>query len=230
MANLSDHFSDEIIKTLDPGQRELLERYFSPYELDQLGRAGAPAVLRRVAIFEHEILAKRLSFIHREEYLELIDWYKQNCSEIDELYCGKCGNLLGIEVKHLKYDANEFFKMRRHPEGKFVVAIGPSLLASRYRMDGVMGYQCGALIDNPEYSKKNNKVPQKIRCFNDTRWSDPELAAVPEEHVLTQVTQEDMHNVQREIARRGYRPDVKKTAKGKRIESFELRKVLAAAA
>jgi hypothetical protein len=87
-----------------------------------------------------------------------------------------------------------------------------------------------------KFTKKFPEPPQKklpkpidmttLRlCGNDTRWSQIELDNVPESHVMTSITKEDMIKVKQEMDATNYVPDVKENKRGKTIESFELRKV-----
>lgn len=67
--------------------------------------------------------------------------------------------------------------------------------------------------------------PAYEECGNDTRWSQIEIDNVPESHVMTSVTKDDRIKVKQEMDATNYAPDVKETKRGKKVESFELRKV-----
>lgn len=71
------------------------------------------------------------------------------------------------------------------------------------------------------------ETPKLERCDNDTRWAEIEIANVPEDHVMTSVTKEDIVKVKQEMNVTNYEPDVKKTKRGYKVESFELREVKA---
>lgn len=67
--------------------------------------------------------------------------------------------------------------------------------------------------------------PPYIVCGNDTRVSQIETDVISEEHLMTSTTKEDIVSVKQEMNATNYEPDVIKTKRGYKVESFELREV-----
>jgi len=65
----------------------------------------------------------------------------------------------------------------------------------------------------------------KVYCGNDTRWSQIEIDNIPEDHIMTSLTESDIVKVKQEMNISNYEPDVQQTKKGYKVESFELREV-----
>lgn len=269
--HLKEFFSAEVLKQLDEAEKNVLYEEFANSELRILSSQPIEAIHNRLATYLKAEYERRLKHIQPEEYKILKPWYLENCHTVNELYCSKCGALLGIEVDTIDDTMNPY-----HHEGKFIIPIGDKLMAYRPRLDGIMGFQCGNPIES-EYKKEWDEYPKKVEaaqearekasdeylaavkaygklskkkrlkatpptltevefpdepegpafveCGNDTRWAQIELDNVPEAHVMTSVTKEDRIKVKQEMNATNYAPDVKKTKRGKTVESFELRKV-----
>jgi len=257
---LEQFLGKDKLSKLTASEQITLSEYFSTNELRQLATMDVAAIQERLQRIRTQEEVRKLREVQREELPELMTFYEEVSEEISEIYCSKCGVLLALELKHKQFDANHFFRNYVHPEGKFTVAVGPELLAYRARTDEVMGYECGNILDNPEYapaistwekdrSKRLTKlkkdksvpsedydiildrefpkpnVPEKIRCLNDTRWSEPELKIIPKEHILTSLTREDVVKTKQYMSDMDYKPNVRNTTKGKKIESFEARRI-----
>ena len=98
-----------------------------------------------------------------KEVKEQIEYYKSRYDEVHLVTCNKCNNHLAVEVRggvDMAYDDT-------HPEGRVVIPLSykdhpqkMALLSWRPRLDGQVGYLCGAMVDNPDYAeaeKSNNK-------------------------------------------------------------------------
>lgn len=94
--------------------------------------------------------------IPKEEADEVIDFYKRKFQKANIVTCDECGTDLAIEV----LIPEKYAQMLKHThhEGLTIIPIGDSLLASRKRPDGYMGYEC--------------------RCGNDSRVGPGEKRAV----------------------------------------------------
>lgn len=134
----------EVFKELDEAEKTVLYEDFSNTDVRMLGAEGLEVIRRRVAVNLKSEFTRRLSQIQPEEYEVLKPWYLENCKTVEELYCTKCGALLGLEVDTIDDNMNE-----SHHEGKFVIAIGDKLMSYRPRLDGVMGYLCGNVTKLP---------------------------------------------------------------------------------
>lgn len=270
-AHLKEFFPEELFKQLDEAEKTALYEEFANSELRILSSQPIETIHNRLSSYLQAENHRRLTHIQPEEYEVLKPWYKEKAKTLDEIFCSKCGALLGIEIDTIDDNINP-----SHHEGKFVVPIGELLLAYRPRLDGVMGYQCGNIVETKykpewdkfetaqakaeaeyaeaqaEYSKaseayeklhwkkQNKKNLPKLKevefptppegpafeeCGNDTRWAKIEEDNIPELHVMTSITKEDRIKVKQEMDATNYAPKVKKTKRGKTIESFELRKV-----
>lgn len=270
-AHLSQYFNEEIMGSLDEAQKTTLYEEFANSELRVLATQGIETIIasaNRNISAEYE---RRLNHINADEYPLLKEWYQSISNSVHEIICSKCGALLGIEIDTKDDNLNP-----HHHEGKFVVAVGTAMWAYRPRIDGVMGYQCGNIVDT-EYKddwedfaeklakaqeeqaanntahdeafmkyerlspskKKLAKKPVLVEveipeqpagppteaCGNDTRWSEIELKNIPEEHIMTSTTKEDMIKVKQEMNITGYEPPIEQTKEGYKVESFELREV-----
>lgn len=101
-----------------------------------------------------------------------LEFYKNRFDEVHIVTCDKCGTLLAIEVK----SAETMQPGNPHPEGRQVIPVNydkhplaMALLAWRPRLDGAIGYQCGAMIANPKYPdalKQAKKVhAEQLKAF-----------------------------------------------------------------
>lgn len=134
-------FSKDILSQLDDAEKNVLGEEFSNSELKILATQEIEVIHNRLKNHLESEFQRRLTQIQPEEYEVLKDWYIENSHTLDEIICGKCGVLLGIEIDTIDDTMNPY-----HHEGKFVVPIGDKLMSYRPRMDGLMGYQCGNII------------------------------------------------------------------------------------
>lgn len=149
-------FSKKLLSQLDEAEKNVLSEEFSNSEMKLLADQDIEVIHNRLTNYlaaEHE---RRLTQIQPEEYELLKDWYLSNAVTLDEIICSKCGVLLGIEIDTIDDNMNP-----HHHEGKFVVPIGQVLMSYRPRTDGVMGYQCGNIVET-EYKQEWDEYPNKL--------------------------------------------------------------------
>lgn len=144
---LSKYLSEEQLSELDDLGIEILNDYFSNFELKEMVGSDASLVARHVQRHIAAEEQRRLSHIQPEEVEELMDWYMENCDEIEEVYDPQAEQVIALEVKHKTLKQNEAI----HWDGRFTIAIGDRLFSTRSRLDKVMGYQSGLAVENPEY-------------------------------------------------------------------------------
>lgn len=208
---LAKYIGEGILKELDSGELTVLNDYFSNVELQQLSGQPLEVVKSSIQRFAQNELERRMTYIHPAEYPSILDWYKTMATEIYEIHCTdteqhKDGTLIGIEITLKQGEPNP-----RHIDGRYVIPVGDNLMASRPRLDGVMGYECRCKMGNGGKS--------------DTRWSDIEKELILRDHIMTSLTNEDIMTVKHELNVRNHVPNVKKTKLGYKIETFEIRKV-----
>lgn len=299
---LSQYFTEEQLSYLDDMSIEVLNDYFSNAELRDLKEAS-PAVLKAFIDRNNgNEVKRRLTHITEDEYEsgELLDWYKENCTDIEEVVDTLTGAVIALEVKHKTLKNST----KVHWDGRFIVAIGDRLASTRTRLDGVVGYQSAVKVQDPtfvdtwskfyeerdkklaEYRKRVDKVkkthqskvdkaqakyqkamsewedlvfknshdpdfkapkqpvyvepeyvgtdefvePERPEVEQylqplDTRWSDLESEVIPEEHIMSSITNSDILNVKRHIESTGYKKPVTKIKGGYKVDQFILRKV-----
>ena len=93
----------------------------------------------------------------------MIDFYKKHFAVIHAVTCKVCKNTLAIELSHPL--TNDVLGLKPHPNGIFVLPIDDKLMASRIRLDGMMGYQCGALLQNPEYEPARKVYEKDLAAY-----------------------------------------------------------------
>lgn len=301
---LSQYFTEEQLSYLDDMSIEVLNDYFSNAELRDLKEAS-PAVLKAFIDRNNgNEVKRRLTHITEDEYEsgELLDWYKDNCTDIEEVVDTLTGAVIALEVKHKTLKNST----KVHWDGRFIVAIGDRLASTRTRLDGVIGYQSALQVENPEFVEKwsafyeereqslaeyrersdkakadHEKRVQKARKQHDakmkeyneqflkaqdnpekydmpgdppvfvepeytavdefveperpeisqflppldTRWADIETEVIPEDHVMSSISNSDILNVKRHIESTGYKKPVTKIKGGYKVDQFILRKV-----
>lgn len=306
---LSQYFTEEQLSYLDDMSIEVLNDYFSNAELRDLKEA-TPAVLKAFIDRNNgNEVKRRLTHITEDEYEsgELMDWYKDNCTDIEEVVDTLTGAVIALEVKHKTLKNST----KVHWDGRFIIAIGDRLASTRTRLDGVVGYQSALQVENPEfvdawskfyaerekklaaYRKKVDKAkadhdaavaeyddkytkdvqqyqdallkyelfkndvdgseaceepvepaynpPEYNHNFEfieperpeisqfmpplDTRWADVETEVIPEDHVMSSISNSDILNVKRHIESTGYKKPVTKVKGGYKVDQFILRKV-----
>lgn len=89
-------------------------------------------------------------------YDEQLKYYTERYDEVHVVTCDKCGSPLAFEVKGGVDNAGD----PSHPDGRQVIPVsykdhpqGMALASWRPRLDGHIGYQCIAIVDNPDYDK-----------------------------------------------------------------------------
>jgi hypothetical protein len=157
-AHLKEFFAADVLKQLDEAEKTVLYEEFANSQLRLLASQPTDTIHKRLSVYLQEELKRRLSQIQPEEYEVLKPWYLENCHTVSEIYCSKCGVLLGLEVDTIDDAINPY-----HHEGKFIVAIGDLLMAYRPRLDGVMGFQCGNIIENEEAAKEWDKFDAELK-------------------------------------------------------------------
>jgi len=312
---LSQYFTEEQLSYLDDMSIEVLNDYFSNAELRDLKEA-TPAVLKAFIDRNNgNEVKRRLTHITEDEYEsgDLLDWYKDNCTDIEEVVDTITGAVIALEVKHKTLKNST----KVHWDGRFIIAIGDRLASTRTRLDGVIGYQSALQVQNPEfveqwsafyeerekklaaYRKRVDKAKsdhraafeeaekvfnQEVERYNgefiiyesylvsiqgskdnikndvvdkpvypvfeqpeyfspgefieperpnipqflpplDTRWADVETEVIPEDHVMSSISNSDILNVKRHIESTGYKKPVTKVKGGYKVDQFILRKV-----
>lgn len=308
-SRLSNYFTEEQLSYLDDLGIEILNDYFSNHELRDL-QSAQPAVIKGyVDRNQSNEVKRRLTHIGEDELGELMGWYKENCSEIEEVYDPQAQAVIALEVKHKTLKNSP----KVHWDGRFIVAIGDRLASTRTRLDGVVGYQSALQVEDPDFVKKwsafyddreakfkvykdkvekhkaahDKKVkaaikkhekdmaahqkkeqaiigkltgkhvrpgvkqlpkppelklpeyqPLKIEFVEperpeipqympplDSRWSDVETEVIPEEHIMSSITNDDIIKVKQHIDGTGYKKPVRKVKEGYNVGGFILRKV-----
>lgn len=84
---------------------------------------------------------------------DMLAFYKNHFAELHILRCEKCGSYLAIVAKA----EQETLGLHPNELGLIIIPIGDNLLSSRVRLDvaetgeRMMGFECGAIIPNPDY-------------------------------------------------------------------------------
>ncbi len=102
---------------------------------------------------------------HQQELQEVIDFYLRDpaYTEVHLVRCNNCNNPMCLEVLE---PASVYKYQETHHQGRRRITLGfddaPDgyLLSHRKRLDGVMGYQCGAMVSNPRYAKQVKEVTE----------------------------------------------------------------------
>ncbi len=156
-----------------------------------------------------KILAEEPEPTSRAAAKEVIDYYVKNYPNVQLVSCNKCGSDLCLEVlsptETAKYAQSHHQAMRR------IELEGSTLLSSRKRLDGVMGYRC--------------------RCGNNTINSTIELGLLPSVDnpigpaSIPVIEPHHEAAVKLAIANGKYKPDVEVNGDTTRIETFSVRKI-----
>jgi hypothetical protein len=83
---------------------------------------------------------------------QMLDFYKQHFAVVELVSCGVCDAFLAFECS-----GGDGMGLMPNEIGKYVIPIGDNLLSHRVRLDEaptgerMMGYQCGAPVENPAY-------------------------------------------------------------------------------
>jgi len=196
---------------------------------------------------------------HRHEVKEALDFYL-NSDDYTEVYivrCDNCGNDMCLEV--LEPATQQAFAETHH-EGRRRITLGfedaPDgyLLSHRKRLDGMMGYQCGAMVVNPKHAQQVreyegfNKVqldlndgdtsvalhrtvtePELIPCGNNTIISTHERGYTRKgaggNDYLPSLEPHQMAKLQAQMVRTGRELDIVKHGNLTRLESFTVERL-----
>lgn len=300
---LGSYFSEEQLSYLDDLGIEILSDYFSNRELRDLQDAQPAVIKGFVDRNQGDEVRRRLTHITVEELKTLRSWYKDNCLEVEEVVDPQSEEVIALEVKHKTLKNST----KVHWDGRFIVAVGDRLAATRTRLDGVVGYQSAMLVQDPEFVEKwsafyklreekfaahmkkvdkakaahakrykaaNDKYLKEMDKYNDetakqvvgpkssknkklvmpvfeepvyegvgefeeperptyeqflpptdTRWSEPEMEVIDEEHIMSSISKSDIISVKRHIEATGYKKPVSKIKEGYKVDGFILRKV-----
>jgi len=183
----------------------------------------------------------------KKEAKEIANYYKEHFDFVQLVQCEKCGSDLCLWVLDRdQVQAN----MVNHHLGLRRIVIGNSLLASRKRLDGAMGYQCGGATTNPAYEAHVNEVqafndaqdklaseekdyeehreitePATFTCESDSRLSPIEKGIIEEEPYMGTIPSIDPHveaKIKQKIVATNFKPEVKDLDKGvTSIEGFK---------
>jgi|JI10StandDraft_1071094.scaffolds.fasta_scaffold30921_3 hypothetical protein len=228
---LSQYLSSEVIAELSNDEIEIANDSLSNLQLRQLAGAAASVIKNMVKQWTVQVERRKLTQIQPDELDEMMAWYMENCSEIEEVIDPETNEVIALEVKHKEYDSRVYFrKANYHWDGRFIIAIGSRLLGFRTRLDDVMGYQSGSMKKNPERASilkkdKSADVPEFIRSETDSRAAQPELDVIPEDHLWSSLTTNDIIKVKAHMNETNYEKPVTKIKGGYQVDKFILRKV-----
>lgn len=133
-----------------------------------------------------------------------VDFYTKTYKVVQIVRCDKCGADLALEI----LDEDQYqMNLSSHPDGLRRITLGDSLLSSRLRLDGVMGYQC--------------------KCGNNTLMASIESGIVPVATggIVPSIEPHHEAAVRLAIATNGYKPDVAKDKTKTKIESFTIERL-----
>lgn len=97
---------------------------------------------------------------------QMLDFYKQHFAVVDLVSCSRCGAMLAFECS-----GGDGMGLQPNEIGKYVIPIGDALLSSRVRLDEaptgerMMGYQCGAIVANPDYTSAKSAFDQELAAY-----------------------------------------------------------------
>jgi aspartate carbamoyltransferase regulatory subunit len=243
---LSNFLSPDVIKELNSDEIEVANDALSNLQLRQLAGAAPSVIKNMVRQWIVSVERRKLTQIQPDELEGLMAWYEENCSEIEEVVDPATNEVIALELKHNTLDSRVYFrKPNYHWDGRFIVTIGDRLLGFRSRIDDVMGYQSGSKMPNPEKAQimKDHKaevaaakkakepvptepeVPDMVRSETDSRASQPELDIIPEDHLWSSLTTNDIIKVKAHMNETNYEKPVKKIKDGYQVDGFILRKV-----
>lgn len=245
---MSRYLSEEQISELSNTELRALNEYLSNQQLRKLADGSVKAIKRIVAKYLKSVERQRLSIIPTDEVEEMLEYYDDIAEEIEKVVCENCETLIAIEIKHKTLKSTEYFNNPNiHWDDRFVIGVGNNLHGYRKRLDDVMGYRCGGSLKNPEYdeimkkherevnkAKRAKKTPPKmprvqeiISCGFQNVMSEPELEAIPEEHLKQSIiSSSDIIKVKDRINKTNWKKPVEEVKDGFMIEKkFKLRKV-----
>lgn len=167
-SKLSSYFSNEQLQNLSDAEVDILNDYFSNNQLRELKNAPEQIIKSLVSRHVKTVERQRLTNIPVDELPQMLEYYKDIADEVEEVVCTNCKNTIAVEIKHSQYDSTQYFNNPNlHWQGRFVVAVGNFLHGYRKRHDDVMGYRCGAFIENPEYKPAMEKYLKDLKKYED---------------------------------------------------------------
>ncbi len=98
---------------------------------------------------------------------QMLHFYKQHFLTVEVVSCGKCGTALAFECS-----GGDGMGIAPNELGKYIIPIGDSLLSSRVRLDEaptgerMMGYQCGAPVQNPEFPAAKKAFDAQLAAYD----------------------------------------------------------------
>jgi hypothetical protein len=101
--------------------------------------------------------------MNNTSFNDQVKYYRENYDQVAIVTCMGCGNPIAFELKGGRDNAGN----PTHHEGFEVVPVsypehpqGMALMSWRARTDGVTGYQCCALVENPDYKTDKEFLDQ----------------------------------------------------------------------
>lgn len=98
---------------------------------------------------------------------QMLEFYKQHFAVVEIVSCKDCGSMLAFECS-----GGDGMGLAPNELGKYVIPIGDNLLSSRVRLDEaptgepMIGYQCGAQVDNPLYPMAVKQYEEDLAAYD----------------------------------------------------------------
>lgn len=98
---------------------------------------------------------------------QMLEFYKQHFAVVELVSCSNCGAALAFECS-----GGDGMGLAPNELGKYIIPIGNALQSSRVRLDEaptgerMMGYQCGNIIDNPNYETQVAEQQKAIADYD----------------------------------------------------------------
>lgn len=98
---------------------------------------------------------------------QMLEFYKQHFAVVELVSCSHCGSMLAFECS-----GGDGMGLAPNEIGKYIIPIGDALLSSRVRLDEaptgerMMGYQCGAIVANPEYASAKTAFEEELAVYD----------------------------------------------------------------
>lgn len=136
------------------------------------------------------------------EFQDIIDFYTKNYRRVEITRCYSCEAVMCLWILE---DSSVQTNFSIHHQGLRRIEVGNSMLSTRKRHDGVMGYQC--------------------KCGNNSLLSAVEKGIVPTSNNPNAILFDQPHTkmlVEKKMIAEGYKPDVTSLGDGKYIvDGFE---------
>lgn len=141
--------------------------------------------------------------IHPDQSEDVLKFYTDKYPRVNLVTCEKCEQDLAIEVLIPEKQSKA---REAHHDGMTIIPIGNTLLASRKRLDFVMGYEC--------------------ICGNDSRLGEAEKGVLGRGLRNTMPHEEGMVDANLKLGKDKYKPDVSVFNDGsQRVEGFFIKKL-----